>query len=117
LIVLFGFKTQTNKNKKKKKKKETTTTMSSSSEKIVYKSSIGSFLAFNFIVAPICLFTICIALGGLLALVEGWRLVDGFYFIACDVCGTISFFTPTRALTTFGEIMEIVISIIASRFF
>ena len=41
----------------------------------------------------------------------------GFYFVACDVTGTGPFFLPSdeHEMTVLGEIIEIVISIVAGR--
>jgi len=51
------------------------------------KSSVSAFLLFNFLAAPIMLFTVFIALGALLAVIEGWTFLDGFYFVGCNVSG------------------------------
>jgi len=51
------------------------------------KSSIKAFLLFNFVAAPIMLFIVCIVLGALLAAIEGWSFLDGFYFVGCDISG------------------------------
>jgi hypothetical protein len=78
-----------------------------------HTSQTLSFLVFNFMIAPLCLFIICIILGGILAAVEGWSFLNGFYFIANDVTGTGPFFSDPGEISVFGEIMEIIISVIA----
>jgi len=81
----------------------------------VHKSSVTSFLIFNFVISPLFIFIVCGILAGLLAAVEGWTYKQAFYFVACDVTGTGPFWSPPAAheLSMLGEIMEIIVSILA----
>ena len=50
--------------------------------KEIPKSSLGAFLFFNFVISPALLLAVCFVLGAILAAVEGWETLDGFYFVA-----------------------------------
>ena len=77
-------------------------------------SSLHAFLLFNFLLAPILVLIICVILGGLLSVCEGWPFKDGFYFVSGSVSGANGFTKNSEEeLTIVGEILEILISITA----
>ena len=77
-------------------------------------STVSSFIAFNFIVAPVVILGASLALGALLAYFEGWTFVHGFYFVAQAMAGVGPFWVPDPAsLTLFTEVCEILIAITA----
>ena len=80
------------------------------------KSTVFSFIVFNFLVAPSMVFIVCMVLGFVLALAEGWEPLQGFYFVACNVTGAGPFWSPkdNTDLSVFGEVMEIIISIVST---
>ena len=76
--------------------------------------SIASFLIFNFLIAPVLILLICVVLGALLAVCEGWPFKDGYYFVAGSISGAAGFTKGSHDdLTIIGEILEILISITA----
>ena len=78
------------------------------------KSSLASFLLFNIILAPGYLLLTCLCLGAILADIEGWTILQGFYYVACNVTGIGPFFVP-EALSDFGEAVVVATSIIACK--
>lgn len=77
------------------------------------RSSLHAFLWFNFLISPFLIVVVCLTLGGLLALVEGWGFADGFYYVAGTVAGISQSSEVDEEMSLFGEIMEIIISILA----
>lgn len=80
------------------------------------KGALHSFFVFNFFIAPSMILGICVALGALLALCEGWSFKNGFYFVAGTVTGVSSAKTSSSTgseLSLFGEVAEVIICILA----
>lgn len=77
-------------------------------------ASAITFLVFNFGISPFIILITCIILGGLLGLVEGWTIENGFFFVAAVVTGLPTpFFTPDMdEITIVGEFAEIIISLL-----
>lgn len=77
-----------------------------------HRSSLQAFLWFNFVLSPALILLICILLGAILAAVEGWSFANGFFYVAGTVAG-VAQSTEVTEMTLFGEVAEIVISILA----
>ena len=65
--------------------------------------NLGIFLFFVFIVVPVIVL--------ILAEVEGWDIVDGFYYITSMLCGLPNPLTDVEPDTTEGKIVDIIIAI------
>ena len=74
-----------------------------------YKASLQLFL-FILIVVPTVLFITSAGLGGVLAWLEDWPYMDGFYYIAGILVNANSAFTSRVPTNTFGRIAVIVVA-------
>lgn len=73
--------------------------------------NLGIFLFFVFIVVPVIVLAISFIFGLILAEVEGWDIVDGFYYITSMLCGLPNPLTDVEPDTTEGKIVDIIIAI------
>ena len=73
--------------------------------------NLGIFLFFVFIVVPVIVLAISFIFGLILAEVEGWDIMDGFYYITSMLCGLPNPLTDVEPDTTEGKIVDIIIAI------
>jgi len=73
--------------------------------------NLGIFLFFVFIVVPVIVLAISFIFGLILAEVEGWDIIDGFYYITSMLCGLPNPLTDVEPDTTEGKIVDIIIAI------
>ena len=73
--------------------------------------NLGIFFLFVFVVVPVIVLAVAFIFGLILAEVEGWDIVDGFYYITSMLCGLPNPLTDVEPDTTEGKIVDIVIAI------
>ncbi len=69
----------------------------------------GVCLAFVLAFVPLLIGTLSVALGGLLAAVEGWSFKDGALFLIGNMCGIANPLTETKPENGFGKAAAVVI--------
>lgn len=70
-----------------------------------------AFLIFVIIVVPVLVIVLSLFFGLILAEVEGWPIVDGFYYVTSMLCGLPAPLTDVEPDSTEGKIMDIIIAI------
>ena len=70
-----------------------------------------AFLIFVIIVVPVLVIVLSLFFGLILAEVEGWPIVDGFYYVTSMLCGLPEPLTDVQPDSTEGKIMDIIIAI------
>lgn len=72
---------------------------------------LAAFMTFVFFVVPVAVIAIAFIFGVLLAEVEGWSIMDGFYYVTSMLCGLPTPLTTVEPDTDEGKIMDIIIAI------
>ena len=76
-----------------------------------FARNLGIFFLFVFVIVPIIVLAVAFIFGLILAEVEGWGIIDGFYYITSMLCGLPNPLTDVEPDTTGGKIVDIVIAI------
>mgnify|MGYP003309451706 FL=1 len=72
---------------------------------------LGAFVAFVIIIVPVLVIAVSFFFGVILAEVEGWKVMDGFYYVTSMLCGLPAPLTDVEPDSTEGKIMDIIIAI------
>jgi hypothetical protein len=70
-----------------------------------------AFFTFVFFIVPSLVVVFSFFFGLILAKVEGWPIIDGFYYVTSMLCGLPEPLTLVEPQNTAGKIMDIIISI------
>ena len=76
-----------------------------------FARNLGIFFLFVFVVVPVIVLAVAFIFGLILAEVEGWSIIDGFYYITSMLCGLPNPLTDVEPESTSGKIVDIVIAI------
>ena len=71
----------------------------------------GSFIFFVIVVVPVLVIAVSFFFGLILAEVEGWKVMDGFYYVTSMLCGLPAPLTDAEPDSTEGKILDIIIAI------
>ena len=71
----------------------------------------GSFIFFVLVVVPVLVIAVSFFFGLILAEVEGWKVMDGFYYVTSMLCGLPAPLTDAEPDSTEGKILDIIIAI------
>jgi len=71
----------------------------------------GSFMFFVIVVVPVLVIAVSFFFGLILAEVEGWKVMDGFYYVTSMLCGLPAPLTDAEPDSTEGKILDIIIAI------
>jgi len=63
------------------------------------------------VVVPVLVITVSFFFGLILAEVEGWKVMDGFYYVTSMLCGLPAPLTDAEPDSTEGKILDIIIAI------
>ena len=84
---------------------------SSLDEGMSFWRQLGAFVAFVIIIVPVLVIAVSFFFGVILAEVEGWKVMDGFYYVTSMLCGLPAPLTDVEPDSTEGKIMDIIIAI------
>jgi hypothetical protein len=87
------------------------TPTSSGDEGLSFWRQLFAFLVFVIIVVPVLVLIVSLFFGLILAEVEGWSIIDGFYYVTSMLCGLPEPLTDVEPDSTEGKIMDIIIAI------
>ena len=87
------------------------TPTSSGDEGLSFWRQLFAFLVFVIIVVPVLVLIVSLFFGLILAEVEGWPIMDGFYYVTSMLCGLPAPLTDVEPDSTEGKIMDIIIAI------
>ena len=76
-----------------------------------FGTQLITFLTFVFLIVPVLVIIIAFFFGLILAEVEGWPIVDGFYYVTSMLCGLPAPLTDVEPDSMGGKIMDIIIAI------
>ena len=76
-----------------------------------FGTQLIAFLTFVFLIVPVLVIIIAFFFGLVLAEVEGWPIVDGFYYVTSMLCGLPAPLTDVVPDSMGGKIMDIIIAI------
>jgi len=71
----------------------------------------ASFMFFVLVVVPVLVIAVSFFFGLILAEVEGWKVMDGFYYVTSMLCGLPAPLTDAEPDSTEGKILDIIIAI------
>merc|ERR1712216_56594 len=71
----------------------------------------ASFMFFVIVVVPVLVIAVSFFFGLILAEVEGWKVMDGFYYVTSMLCGLPAPLTDAEPDSTEGKILDIIIAI------
>ena len=71
----------------------------------------ASFMFFVLVVVPVLVIAVSFFFGLILAEVEGWKVMDGFYYVTSMLCGLPAPLTDVEPDSTEGKILDIIIAI------
>jgi len=87
------------------------TPTSSDDEGLSFWRQLFAFLVFVIIVVPVLVLIVSLFFGLILAEVEGWPIMDGFYYVTSMLCGLPAPLTDAEPDSTEGKILDIIIAI------
>ena len=76
-----------------------------------FARNLGIFFLFVFVIVPVIVLAVAFIFGLILAEVEGWGIIDGFYYITSMLCGLPNPLTDVEPESTGGKIVDIIIAI------
>lgn len=83
----------------------------SDDERMSLLRQFGSFMFFVIVVVPVLVIAVSFFFGLILAEVEGWKVMDGFYYVTSMLCGLPAPLTDVEPDSTEGKILDIIIAI------
>ena len=83
----------------------------SDDESMSLMRQFASFMFFVIVVVPVLVIAVSFFFGLILAEVEGWKVMDGFYYVTSMLCGLPAPLTDAEPDSTEGKIMDIIIAI------
>ena len=83
----------------------------SDDERMSLLRQFASFMFFVIVVVPVLVIAVSFFFGLILAEVEGWKVMDGFYYVTSMLCGLPAPLTDVEPDSTEGKILDIIIAI------
>eukprot|EP00658_Telonema_sp_P-2_P053704 TRINITY_DN4231_c0_g1_i1.p1 TRINITY_DN4231_c0_g1~~TRINITY_DN4231_c0_g1_i1.p1 ORF type:complete len:211 (-),score=54.74 TRINITY_DN4231_c0_g1_i1:106-738(-) len=76
-----------------------------------FHTPVHRVVIFTFVIVPVAVLIIAFCFGALLALLEGWTVRQGFYYVVGNLTGMATPLTTVTPTSTYGKMVDVIVAV------